>query len=278
MRLISIPIEILGIPIQSLADCSSCKPRRSRVEFFKAKATWLIVQLKCHNRRIASIRSREHDPPDCRIDGGKAPSKFPFTRPLCDRSSPVISMRQIPHSVVRNSCDLPPENPRSMACARHVQSSPGFSSWCAEGVKRKGTSRLQRSSQPQARRLSPRQSPPPAASEPRSSGRAFVDEKKEVPAGLEWNKQVGSRLGGAISFRVDSQGPFGVTVVTDEAHKAIMAGVKRPMTKASVMLVADAEGPTYEGKVTIPSGFSYIILENRSKKSVEFHLQCFPGS
>jgi hypothetical protein len=118
----------------------------------------------------------------------------------------------------------------------------------------------------------------PAASEPRSSGRAFVDEKKEVPAGLEWNKQVGSRNGGAIKFRVDSHGPFGVTVVTGEAHKAMMAGEKRPMTKADVMLIADAEGPTYEGKVTIPPGFSYIILENRSNKPVEFHLQCFPGS
>ena len=91
-----------------------------------------------------------------------------------------------------------------------------------------------------------------AASEPPAPGRAFVDERRQVPAGLEWNQEVGSRTGGAITFRVDSQGPFGFTVVSGEAHKAMMAGVKRQMTKADVMLIADSEGPLMRERSRFP--------------------------
>ncbi|MGO8751268.1 MAG: hypothetical protein ACLQNE_35420, partial [Thermoguttaceae bacterium] len=34
------------------------------------------------------------------------------------------------------------------------------------------------------------------------------------------------RQGGAISFRVTSQGPFAVTVVTDRGYKALLGGGK----------------------------------------------------
>ena len=47
------------------------------------------------------------------------------------------------------------------------------------------------------------------------SAAPFLDAKKQVPSRREWNKEVGSRQGGAISFRVTSQGPFAVTVVTE---------------------------------------------------------------
>ena len=120
-------------------------------------------------------------------------------------------------------------------------------------------------------------SPSPAQA-PGSQVRAFIDMTKQVPAGLEWSKEVMSRRGGTIAFRVDSQGPFGVTVVSGESYKALTAGEKRPLTKADVFLAADSEGPTYAGKVTIPAGSSYIILENRAGKTVNFHLQCFPGT
>ncbi len=108
--------------------------------------------------------------------------------------------------------------------------------------------------------------------------RAFLDEKKQVPAGLEWNREVTSRVGGKIKFRVDSQGPFAVTVVTGPAHKALMAGDKKPLSQSDLLLTVDSKGPTHEGTVTIPAGGSYFILENQAGKPVEFHLQCFPAS
>jgi len=118
----------------------------------------------------------------------------------------------------------------------------------------------------------------PPASKPRPQVRAFLDDKKEVSPGVEWNREVGSRNGGTISFRVDSQGPFAVTIVTGESYKSLMAGNQRPLTQSDVLLTADCKGPTYEGKVKIPAGSSYFIVANRAGKAVEFRLQCFPSS
>jgi hypothetical protein len=116
------------------------------------------------------------------------------------------------------------------------------------------------------------------ASKPRPPARAFLDDKKEVSAGVEWNREVGSRNGGMISFSVESQGPFAVTIVTGESYKSLMAGNQRPLTQSDVLLTADSKGPTYERKVRLPAGASYFIVANRAGKTVEFRLQCFPGS
>ncbi len=54
----------------------------------------------------------------------------------------------------------------------------------------------------------------PSAAKGTSAG-PFLDAKKQVPSRREWNKEVVSRQGGAISFRLTSQGAFAVTVVTE---------------------------------------------------------------
>ncbi len=118
----------------------------------------------------------------------------------------------------------------------------------------------------------------PSASEPHSPVRAFLDQKKEVNPGVEWNREVSSRNGGTITFRVDSQGPFAVTIVTGQAYKSILARDQKPLTRSDVLLTADSQGPTYEGKVTVTAGSSYFIIANRANKPVEFHLQCYPGN
>jgi hypothetical protein len=118
----------------------------------------------------------------------------------------------------------------------------------------------------------------PSTTKPRPQLRAFLDQKKEVPAGLEWNREVTSRNGGTISFRVDSQGPFAVTVVTGKAYNALKAGDNKPLNQSDVLLTVDSQGPTHEGTVTIPAGTSYFVIANQAKKTVEFRLQCFAGS
>jgi hypothetical protein len=110
-----------------------------------------------------------------------------------------------------------------------------------------------------------------------SPARPFLDQTKTVPPQLEWTREVTSRSGGAISFRVESQGPFAITVVTDRAIKAMQSGDRKPIDKSDVLLTADSNSPSYEGKVTLPAGSSWFIIENRSEKAVEFHLQCFPA-
>jgi hypothetical protein len=108
------------------------------------------------------------------------------------------------------------------------------------------------------------------------AGKPFLDEKKEVPPHLEWNREVTSRNGGTISFRVTSQGPFAVTVVTEKGYKAMQRGDKKAFDKADVLLTLDVKEGTHEGKVTLPAGSSYFIIENQTDKKAEIHLQCFP--
>jgi hypothetical protein len=111
-----------------------------------------------------------------------------------------------------------------------------------------------------------------------SSGKAFLDEKKQLPPRLEWNREVGSRKGGTIAFRVSSQGPFAVTVVTANAYKAMQTGNRKAMQKSDILLTVDVKESTYEGKVTVPPGSSYFIIENQTDKNVEIQLECFEGS
>ncbi|MGO8751256.1 MAG: hypothetical protein ACLQNE_35360 [Thermoguttaceae bacterium] len=56
-----------------------------------------------------------------------------------------------------------------------------------------------------------------------TSAAPFLDAKKQVPSRREWNKEVVARQGGAISFRVTSQGPFAVTVEQENGTSLIFA-------------------------------------------------------
>jgi hypothetical protein len=106
-------------------------------------------------------------------------------------------------------------------------------------------------------------------------GKAFLDQKKEIGSHLEWNREVTSKSGGTITFRVESQGPFGVTVVNDKGYKAIQGNKSKGFSKEDVLLTADSKESTYEGKVTLPPGSSWFIIENGTNKNAELHLQCF---
>ncbi len=116
-----------------------------------------------------------------------------------------------------------------------------------------------------------------SASGPRHSGKAFLDQKQQVPPHLEWDREVTSRDGGTISFRVTFQGPFAVIVVTDQARKALQSGYQEPLNKSDILFTTDSKQPTYAGTVTVPPGTAWFIIENRADTAVELHLECFPG-
>lgn len=101
----------------------------------------------------------------------------------------------------------------------------------------------------------------------------FLDQKKEIAPGLEWTREVKSQKGGTFTYRVTSQGPFAVTLVTDRGLKAAQGGGK--ISKEDILQTADIAGPTYEGKATVSAGSSWFIIENRAGKKVEMHLECF---
>lgn len=106
-------------------------------------------------------------------------------------------------------------------------------------------------------------------------GNAFLDKKKQIPPHLEWNTNINSKNGGTFSFRVESQGPFAVTVVNDAGYQAVQNKKSKAINKSDVLLTVDSKEQTYEGKVTVPPGTSWFIIENQADKEVEFHLQCF---
>jgi hypothetical protein len=120
-----------------------------------------------------------------------------------------------------------------------------------------------------------RQSGPPVQGEGAGGVAAFLDQEKEVGPQLEWNREVTSRMGGTFSFRVTSQGPFAVTVVTDAAYKAVVSGGGQLPRKEDILLRVDSQGPSVDGKVTVPPGSSWFIIANQTNQTVRLHLLCF---
>src|SRR5262245_14069684 len=109
----------------------------------------------------------------------------------------------------------------------------------------------------------------------RPPGQAFLDQKKSVPARKEWTREVTSRSGGTFTFRVSSQGPFAVTVVTDKGYKALQGGGRNALGKDDILLTLDSKEATMERPVTVAAGSSWFIIENQTDREVEIHLQCF---
>jgi uncharacterized protein YceK len=109
----------------------------------------------------------------------------------------------------------------------------------------------------------------------REAGKSFLDQTKQVPPRKEWTREVTSRSGGTFTFRISSQGPFAVSVITDKGYKALQSGNQNGPAKADVLLTIDSKEPTLERSVTVSAGSSWFIIENQTDKNVEFHLQCF---
>lgn len=106
-------------------------------------------------------------------------------------------------------------------------------------------------------------------------GKPFLDQSRDVGPHLEWNREVVSKKGGAITFRVTSQGPFAVTVVTGKAYEAVRRGARKGLNKQDLLLTIDSTETTYEGKVAIPPGSAWFIIENLTDMDVKITLQCF---
>ncbi|QJW96578.1 hypothetical protein [Frigoriglobus tundricola] len=118
--------------------------------------------------------------------------------------------------------------------------------------------------------------PGPSGSSPKESpaGRsAFLDKTKQVPPRLEWNTDITSNKGGEVTFRVSCAAPVGITVVTDKGYKAVTG--KGKINKSDVLLTVDAKPPSYEGRVVVPAGTSWFIIENQSGAAASIRLECF---
>jgi hypothetical protein len=64
-------------------------------------------------------------------------------------------------------------------------------------------------------------------------------------------------------------------VVTEKGYKAVQGGNRNALSKEDVLFTTDSKESTYEGKVTLPPGSVWFILENQMDKYAEIRLQCF---
>ena len=108
-----------------------------------------------------------------------------------------------------------------------------------------------------------------------SASNPFLDQKKVVPPRMEWSREIVSKNGGSFTFRVSSQGPIGVTLITARGYKASIERNDKAFKKEDVILTVDSKNGQYKGYVTVPAGSSWFIIENQTDKEVEIHLQCF---
>jgi hypothetical protein len=122
---------------------------------------------------------------------------------------------------------------------------------------------------------SPKGSNPSSDQKAAGPRKPFLDQKKEIVPQQEWNREITSKNGGTITFRVESQGPFAVTVVTDRGYKALVGGNSSAIKKEDMLLTIDSKEPTLERDITIPAGSSWFIIRNDMNQKAEIHLQCF---
>jgi len=110
---------------------------------------------------------------------------------------------------------------------------------------------------------------------PAAGARPFMDKRKTVPAGLEWNVGIIARKSGPISYRITSQGPISILLVAERSYRALQGKNQEGIHKEDLLVDIVSPVPTYEGRVTLPPGRFYFIIENQSRMQVEMHLECF---
>lgn len=117
----------------------------------------------------------------------------------------------------------------------------------------------------------------PASGTPDPPPIAFLDQTKQVPPGLEWNRQIMLRKAGGIRLRVTSTQKFSVLIVTDKAFQGIEKNQLNKVTKADLLFDADPRTEPLEQIVELPAVSCWIMIKNESKTAAETHVECFPG-
>jgi hypothetical protein len=101
----------------------------------------------------------------------------------------------------------------------------------------------------------------------------YVDESMDVPPGLEWSRQIVSHLGGRIDFKVESEGPFSVTLLTDRGYQAAKKRDKDAASPEDLLFTIDSSGESVEQTVTLPEGSSWFVILNRAEQTTRVSLQ-----
>jgi hypothetical protein len=108
-----------------------------------------------------------------------------------------------------------------------------------------------------------------------SEARPFLDEKKPVQPKQEWVREVASRQGGTILFKITAGGPFSVTVLTQEAYEALKRKDTETFQKRGVALTKDSVGPELTQNLKLEAGRYFFIIRNNQPEAAEMRLQYY---
>lgn len=105
--------------------------------------------------------------------------------------------------------------------------------------------------------------------------RPFFDESKSLLPTQEWNREIVAKQAGKIRFRVDTVGPFALTVMNDKAHRGVLSNNMQGISKKDIMLTQDFSGPSSEGTVKLGKGTSWFLIENSASSTATLRLRCW---
>jgi hypothetical protein len=113
-----------------------------------------------------------------------------------------------------------------------------------------------------------------AAAGAETPGKLLVDQRRQIPAGKEWNCAIAPARAGTMSVKVEGKGPFSILLVADRSYQALMKGNDKGLNKQDLLLDTQVAGSSYVGTVKVPKGTAWFIIENRSGEPIDFHLEC----
>jgi hypothetical protein len=112
------------------------------------------------------------------------------------------------------------------------------------------------------------------ATGPDEPGKPLVDQRRQIPAGKEWNHPIALAKAGTRSIKVEGKGPISILLLADRSYQALMKNIPGGMNRKDVILDIRSPGSSYVGEVKVPQGTAWFIIENQSGQAADFHLVC----
>ena len=104
---------------------------------------------------------------------------------------------------------------------------------------------------------------------------SFLDQKKTLKPAQEWNREVVCKTSGTMRFKVTSEGPFSVSVLSEKAYKALLKRDMDTFKKEGFVFTVDSKEKVLERSLQLKAGSYWFIVRNNLKQEAEVRLECF---
>ena len=108
----------------------------------------------------------------------------------------------------------------------------------------------------------------------KSGDDAFLKQSKEIPPSREWNREIVCLNDTNVRVLVEGSGALGVTIVSDAARKAILAGDRAALKKIGIHLTEDVDS-IFDKTLKLSKGSHWVIIKNQNRESTEVKLSCY---